>query len=259
MLPANPTGGKQQVEAQTTERNEELQLCDVTLSERVQVPVATKHTIIKTHTQDCKNVRGNGRNSKVTPELTKLMVKKKGMKIRMSCRMWAMEVASSPGRQPTTHSTRRKWGWWRSCPSENLIWTGFLLCGEMKCTLYHPRASMNFIPSSYFGKATKKTFHPHVNAVSSIWTTDSCCYCVVRRVKALTLTGLNPYTGTWQSAQTHQFNALWERTVLPVFLRKPLENATLTLTLHCRRHTEEQRKRSVWVICSACCKVCFYK
>lgn len=39
---------------------------------------------------------------------------------------------------------------------------------------------------------------------------------------------------------TYKFYALWERTVLPIFLRKPLKNATLTLTLHCR-----QRKMNI--------------
>lgn len=47
---------------------------------------------------------------------------------------------------------------------------------------------------------------------------------------------------------TYQLYALWERAVLPVFLRKPLENATLTFTLHCK---ETQRGTHTEV--SPCC------
>lgn len=57
----------------------------------------------------------------------------------------------------------------------------------------------------------------------------------VKLADALT-TGTLKLTG-WSvlfEVLTYKLYALWERAVLPVFLRKPLENATLTFTLHCR-------------------------
>lgn len=45
------------------------------------------------------------------------------------------------------------------------------------------------------------------------------------------------------SALTYQLNALRKGTVFPVFLREPLENAALTLSLHCRRTQQTEGGR----------------
>lgn len=93
---------------------------------------------------------------------------------------------------------------------------------------------------SLYLQSTKKNVFPSVITVH---------VCII---KCTICSGFRSSLQFTMEHKTYKLYALWEWTVLPVFLRKPLKNATLTLTLSCREMNISQLKlfRCKWSICT---------